>query len=121
MDFFLWVKERTEGGYTPMMGHRGRDQKEWIQSLNAKDIVGARTEALLYLDTRDLDRNRDNEDFQIVDAAIFLLQQNIHSLYNVERYKRQADIERKRKMEELENAEAEVERLKKELGEPWNS
>lgn len=89
----------------------------WMVPLDVKDMMDARAKAISKLDTHDLTRTSENEDYQIRHAIIYEFKENVVGMYTNNKALRQAAIEKKRKEEELKRAEAEVARLKKELGE----
>jgi hypothetical protein len=100
-----------------MLGFDETPPGQWMTGLNAKTLDEARAEALRKLDYHDLTRTTANIGLSIKHAIIYEFKENVVGLYEKDKGKRQGEILLKQKQAELKKAEADVARLRQELGE----
>ncbi len=94
-------------------------ERSLIIPLQSIGISEARVEGIRKLDEEDISRDIDRYPYEIDKAMIYRLELDITKEYETDKYKRQSQIEKQKKLEELKKMEAEVDKLKKEL-ESWN-
>lgn len=114
-DYYLWVKERATSGekYHPMMGYEEPKMgRERMVPLQGKTVEEARAESIRKLDAFDGEGG-----FNLHMAVVYAFQENVTFIFEEDKGTRQAARASRIKKAELIRAEAEVARLKQELGE----
>lgn len=112
--YYLWWKQLQQD----WKGDQ-RSQREFVVPLDAADLLDARKKAVERLDTLEQTNEQEHQEFSIKIhmAIVYEFKENVTDFFEKDKYARQTDRANRIKREELKRAEAEVERLKKELGE----
>jgi len=112
--YYLWVEEKPWHRHERGWGEADKGPKNVLMPLQSKTIDDATREAVAWLDNYAL---QENVYLDLKHAIIYRFEINVTMLYEKDKDRRHIEIATNRKKEELKKAEAEVARLKKELGE----